>query len=65
MITGRKKKIYTCNSCSYQFSNLDLPRSCSNCFACTGCEIYICPQCENEVVITPMKPMKTGNTEKT
>lgn len=59
MITKRKAIFYTCEKCGFKFSNLDLPRTCSNCFACTGCEIYICPVCENEVVIKPMKPMKS------
>jgi hypothetical protein len=30
---------------------------CSNCFACTGCEIYYCPGCDNEIVITPVRSM--------
>ncbi len=59
MIGGKKKeKIYECQECNFRFSNEDVPRTCSNCFACTGCEIYICPSCGSEVVIKPMKPMK-------
>lgn len=57
MISTKKEKYYRCNSCSYEFSNLDVDRTCSNCFACTGCEIYICPSCNSEVVIKPVKPM--------
>lgn len=53
----KKEKFYTCNECGFEFSNLDVPRSCSNCFACTGCEIYICPSCREEVVIKPIKKM--------
>ncbi len=55
MFAPKKEKIYTCSNCNFQFSNLDVPRSCSNCFACIGCEIYICPQCEQEVVIKPVR----------
>jgi len=62
MITKRKAIFYTCEKCGFRFSNLDLPRPCSNCFACTGCEIYICPACENEVVVKPMKPMKRSES---
>lgn len=58
MIAKKQEKIYTCNSCGFQFSNFDVDRTCSNCFACTGCEIYICPECGEEVVVKPMKPMK-------
>lgn len=28
---------------------------CSNCFACTGCEIYRCSYCKREIVIKPKK----------
>lgn len=58
MISGRKEKFYTCSECGFQFSNLDVPRNCSNCFSCTGCEIYLCPSCQAEVVVRPMKKMK-------
>jgi len=58
MISQRKEKFYICQSCGFQFSNLYLPRTCSNCFACTGCEIYLCPSCNSEVVIKPLKPLK-------
>lgn len=56
---AKKEKIYTCNSCGFKFSNVDVMRSCSNCFACTGCEIYLCPKCENEVIIKDKKTIKT------
>ncbi len=54
---GKKEKKFTCPSCGYIFSNLDTDRICSNCFACTGCEIYNCPTCGEEVIIKPKKPM--------
>lgn len=63
MISGKKEKLYNCKACNFQFSNLDVRRVCSNCFACTGCEIYNCPSCGDEVVIKPMKPMKKSGSE--
>lgn len=58
MISGKKEIFYSCLVCGFKFSNLDADRTCSNCFACTGCEIYLCSSCGSEVVIKPMKPMK-------
>lgn len=52
---GRKEKFYHCSNCGKEFSNLDAERLCSNCFACTGCEMYTCPWCGNEVVIKPIR----------
>ncbi len=57
MLGQKNEKFYRCESCGFQFSNLDVTRTCSNCFACTGCEIYLCPSCNAEVIIKPMKPM--------
>ncbi len=54
---GKKEKFYQCSSCGFRFSNLDVDRMCSNCFACTGCEIYLCPGCSSEVEVKPMKKM--------
>ncbi len=62
MIAPRKEKIYECGNCGFRFSNYDVPRACSNCFACTGCEIYLCPSCEKEVIIKPMKQIQKGNS---
>ncbi len=56
MIGGKKKeKLYPCKNCGFIFSNLDAERVCSNCFACTGCEIYNCPSCGEEVIVKPIK----------
>lgn len=44
----------TCNFCGYSFQKGDMNQLCSNCFACTGCETYICPKCENEIVVKPI-----------
>ena len=53
-----KEEIVSCSNCGFQARKGDLDRSCSNCFACTGCEIYICPKCGKEIVVEPIKPMK-------
>jgi hypothetical protein len=58
MLSGKKKeKFFTCSNCGNSYSNLDAERVCSNCFACTGCEIYTCPACREEDVVKPKKPM--------
>jgi hypothetical protein len=49
-----KEKIITCGTCGLSFSREELDKQCSNCFACTGCEIYLCPNCEKEMVIRPI-----------
>jgi len=52
-----EKNHIICGSCKLKFDRTKEYRHCSNCFACTGCEIYYCPQCDNEIVITPVKQM--------
>jgi hypothetical protein len=52
-----------CPSCNKHFMKDSLVRSCGNCFACTACEIYICPLCRNEIVVKPMKK-KTSSYSK-
>lgn len=61
MLGQEKEKNYSCKSCGFQFTNLYVSRICSNCFACTGCEIYVCLSCKNEVVIKPMKTIEKDN----
>jgi hypothetical protein len=46
-----------CGSCNLKFERGPEYQHCSNCFACTGCEIYYCPGCDNEIVITPIKTL--------
>jgi len=41
----------SCKECGKSFSKDDLSRSCSNCFVCASCEIYICPGCRAEIVV--------------
>jgi len=48
---NRSIQILLCHHCGFSLErDLDY-RSCSNCFACTGCEIYICPHCGAEIVV--------------
>ena len=62
MIKPRKLKPVTCRTCGSTFAEDDLEKTCSNCFACSGCEIYICPSCNNEIVLKPIKPMARKNS---
>lgn len=43
--------IVICKECGEKFKKDDLQRSCSNCYVCSNCEIYICPECRSEIVI--------------
>ena len=47
-----------CDSCGFRFEKGSIDKYCSNCFACTGCEIYYCPSCEEEVVINPVNRIR-------
>lgn len=47
----------TCEQCGSSFHKEELTIICSNCFACTGCERYLCPVCDVAIVIAPVKPM--------
>jgi len=53
----------TCTHCGKIWNKTDLPKSCCNCFGCTGCEAYICPECRYEIVVVPPKPMKKKTKE--
>jgi len=55
----------TCGSCNLKFERIKEYTCCSNCFVCTGCEIYYCPRCDQEIVITPVRPMYNGSKQKT
>jgi len=44
-----------CGYCGLKFDRSKEYRHCSNCFACTGCEIYYCPKCDEEIVVIPIK----------
>jgi hypothetical protein len=58
---GKKIKEITCTNCQKIFKNIDAQKVCSNCFACTGCEAYVCPFCALEIVIVPFKKYKINN----
>jgi len=47
----------TCSHCGKSWDKTQLERSCSNCFGCTGCEAYICPECRYEIVVKLPQPM--------
>jgi predicted RNA-binding Zn-ribbon protein involved in translation (DUF1610 family) len=44
-----------CHNCGTTLERDMIFRSCGNCFACTGCEIYTCPECGTELVVKPKK----------
>jgi hypothetical protein len=52
-----KKPIANCLNCSNSFLIENLQQTCGNCFACSGCKIYLCPVCKSEIVVTPINPM--------
>lgn len=43
-----------CINCGCEYNKEELERMCSNCFCCTGCEIYSCPKCNDDIVIRPI-----------
>lgn len=51
----KEEEIVSCTACGHSYKKGDLKRSCGNCFACVSCEIYICPNCDAEIVVVPMK----------
>ncbi len=54
----------TCPSCKNSFSKKNLKRNCSNCFACTGCEVYICYHCGERIVIVPPREYRNKKIQK-
>jgi len=47
-------EIIDCDHCYGTLKKDSLRRSCANCFLCTGCEIYICSKCGEEIIVEPM-----------
>lgn len=47
-----------CSSCNLKFERIKEFKHCSNCFVCTACEVYYCPGCDNEIIVTPVKSLK-------
>jgi hypothetical protein len=44
-----------CHNCGTSIERDLTYRTCSNCFACTGCEIYTCPGCATEILVKAKK----------
>jgi len=57
------ENILICENCKNCFDKETVRRRCSNCFACTGCEVYFCPFCNNVVVISLPKKMSLNLKE--
>jgi hypothetical protein len=49
-----------CMGCMQMWAKTELQRHCSNCFGCTGCEVYVCPGCGKLIVVVPIRPTKQG-----
>lgn len=47
-----------CDRCNYKFERNSENKNCCNCFVCTGCEIYYCPQCDEEIIIKPVRQIR-------
>lgn len=45
----------TCPHCGRKINSDDAQRLCSNCFACTGCERYLCYFCDNTIIISDVR----------
>jgi hypothetical protein len=58
-----RREYIICGSCKLKFDRTKEFKHCSNCFACSGCEVYYCPGCDNEIIITPVKPMNGSQKE--
>lgn len=58
METVINKDDITCGICGLIFERSPDYKTCSNCFACSGCEIYYCPHCDNEIIITPVRKIR-------
>jgi hypothetical protein len=50
-----EKDNVTCGNCNLKFERGVKYQHCSNCYACTGCEIYYCPRCDERIVIKPVR----------
>lgn len=46
-----------CSSCNLKFERGKEFKHCSNCYVCTACEVYYCPGCDNEIIVTPVKSL--------
>jgi uncharacterized CHY-type Zn-finger protein len=60
MSTVIEKEHIICGLCGLKFDRSKENKHCSNCIVCTGCEVYYCYGCDDEIVITPIKPTYSG-----
>ena len=51
--------LVTCDNCKHQYDKTLLTKHCCNCFCCTGCEIYICPNCDSLIEVIPVQDFST------
>ena len=56
-------KTIECENCFKEHNVESLKKSCGNCFACTGCEIYLCPNCHKEIIVTPIQTRFSPTTD--
>jgi hypothetical protein len=54
-------QIVFCLKCGSSFTKEESEKVCSNCFACTGCEIFLCPVCGEEIVVKPIGEPRKRN----
>jgi hypothetical protein len=65
MATVIEKGDIICGLCGLEFDRSKENKHCSNCIVCTGCEVYYCYGCDDEIVITPIKPIYSGAKQRT
>ena len=58
-----KNEYIQCPQCKSEFNKTDLKRNCCNCFACTGCEVYICYQCGERIELKAPRPYKSPSSK--
>jgi len=58
-----EEQIIKCPNCNKEFKKKDLKRNCSNCFACTGCEVYICYNCDERIEIIAPREFKRKKSQ--
>ncbi|MEZ5071992.1 MAG: hypothetical protein R2751_13790 [Bacteroidales bacterium] len=58
----KRIRILLCHHCGTSFERDRDYRHCSNCFACTGCEIYLCPSCGGEITVRPKEQPSSHGT---
>ena len=59
----QEQEMLICPNCGKQYPKSDLRRHCSNCFACTGCERYLCSGCDEVIEVVPIRPVGFKSSE--